>query len=44
MYTEFQKYRKREFRKDEWMAVLIGGGSVIVPIIIGMLSAIFGWN
>lgn len=44
MYTEFQKSRKREFLKDEWIAVLIGGGSVIVPIILGMLSIIFGWN
>lgn len=44
MYTEFQKSRKREYRKDEWKAWLIGGGSVIGPLILGMLSVIFGWN
>lgn len=43
MYTEFQKSRKREYRKDGWIAYLIGGGSVIVPLIVGMLSVIFGW-
>ena len=44
MYTNFQKYRKRESRHDFWVVFWFVFGSIGGGLGIGILSVILGWN